>query len=97
MVCALFFGLFLGWIVVLSMANEVTAISALPHWVVIFGFVGLLCTFGTLFVILNAVRSLRTPGRWIWAKLHDLLLATACIGLVWFLLNWNLMNFNVHF
>jgi hypothetical protein len=97
LVCILFFGLFIGWIIVLSMANEITAINALPRWVVIFGFVGVLCTLGTLFVILNALRSLRTSGRWIWAKLHDLLLAAACIGLVWFLLNWKLMNFSVHF
>jgi len=97
LVCILFLGLFIGWLVVLSMANEITAINALPRWVVIFGLVGLLCTLGTLFVILNALRSLRTSGRWIWAKLHDLLLAAACVGLVWFLLNWKLMNFNVHF
>lgn len=97
LVCILFLGLFIGWLAVLSMANEITAINALPRWVVIFGVVGLLCTLGTLFVILNAVRSLRTSGRWIWVKLHDLLLAAACVGLVWFLLNWKLMNFNVHF
>lgn len=97
LVCILFLGLFIGWLVVLSMANEITAINALPRWVVIFGIVGVVCTLGTLFVILNALRSLRTPGRWVWAKLHDLLLAAACVGLVWFLLNWKLMNFNVHF
>jgi len=97
LVCILFLALFIGWLVVLSMADDITAINALPHWVVIFGFVGLLCTLGTLLVILNALRSVRTSGRWAWAKLHDLLLAAACIGLVWFLLNWKLMNFNVHF
>jgi len=45
----------------------------------------------------NAFRSWSTSGRWIWAKVHDVVLAIACIGLVWFLLNWKLMNFNVHF
>ncbi len=33
----------------------------------------------------------------IWTKLHDLALALACLGLIWFAFTWNLMNFNVHY
>ena len=29
--------------------------------------------------------------------LIGMMLAFACVGLVWFLLYWKLMNFNVHF
>jgi hypothetical protein len=65
--------------------------------VITFGFLGLLSVLGTLIVVWNAFRSWRTRGKWIWAKLHDLALALASVGLVWFLLNWKLMNFNVHF
>jgi CubicO group peptidase (beta-lactamase class C family) len=97
LVAALFVILFLGWVGVLSMANDINGLNALPRWVIIFGLLGVLCTIGTIFVVVNAFRSWRTSGRWIWAKLHDLALAIACAGLVWFLLNWKLMNFNVHF
>jgi hypothetical protein len=97
LVCILFICLFIGWVSVLSAADDITAINALPRWVIIFGFLGLLSVLGTLIVVWNAFRSWRTRGKWIWAKLHDLALALASVGLVWFLLNWKLMNFNVHF
>ena len=97
LVCLLFLGLFLGWVAVLSMANDINAINSLPKWVIIFGILGVMCSIGTIFVVINAFRSWGTSGRWIWAKLHDVALAIACLGLVWFLLNWKLMNFNVHF
>jgi CubicO group peptidase (beta-lactamase class C family) len=96
-VCLLFVVLFVGWVAVLSATDDITAINALPHWVIIFGIVGVLCSLGTILVVSNAFRSWRTSGRWIWAKLHDVMLAFACAGLVWFLLYWKLMNFNVHF
>jgi CubicO group peptidase (beta-lactamase class C family) len=95
-VCLLFVALFLGWVSVLSMANDINAINSLPKWVIIFGIFGVVCSIGTIFVIVNALRTWRS-GRWIWAKLHEWLVALACVGLVCFLLNWKLMNFNVHF
>jgi CubicO group peptidase (beta-lactamase class C family) len=97
LVCLLFLGLSLGWVTVLSMADDINAINSLPKWVIVFGILGVMCSIGTIFVVVNAFRSWGTSGRWIWAKLHDVALAIACLGLVWFLLNWKLMNFNVHF
>ena len=97
LVCILFVVLFIGWLTTISKTDDIAAINGLPRWVVIWGFVGVLCALGTIVVVINAIRSWRTSGKWIWAKLHDLVLAIACTGLVWFLYNWNLMNFNVHF
>jgi len=97
MVCVLFLCLCIGWVSVLSATDDIAAINSLPRWVVIFGLLGLLCVLGTIPVVWNALRSWRTANKWIWAKLHDIALALACLGLVWFLLNWKLMNFNLHF
>ncbi len=97
LVCLLFLVLFFGWVAVISATDSITALNALPHWVIIFGIVGVLCSLGTILVVLNAFRSWRTSNKWIWAKLHDLALAVACVGLVWFLITWKLINFNVHF
>jgi hypothetical protein len=97
LVSLLFLALFVGWVAVFSATDSITALNALPRWIVIFGIVGILCSLGTILVVLNAFRSWRTSGMWIWAKLHDLALAVACVGLVWFLITWKLMNFNVHF
>jgi hypothetical protein len=97
LVCVLFVVLLLGWVVVLSRSNDINGLNSLPRWVIIFGLLGVLCSIGAIYVVWNAFRSWSTSGRWIWAKVHDLALAIAFIGLVWFLLNWKLMNFSVHF
>ena len=97
LVCLLFTALAIGWIAALSMTDEISAFNKLPLWVVIFGILGVLCAFGTILVMMNAVRSWQTSGRWIWSKLHDVALAVACLGLVWFLFAWKLMNFNLNF
>ena len=97
LVCLLFVILFVGWIAVLSMANDINGLNSLPRWVIIFGVLGVICSLGAIYVVLNAFRSWGTSGRWIWVKVHDLLLAVACVGIVWFLFYWKLMNFNVHF
>jgi len=97
LVCILFLCLFIGWVSILSATNDIAAINALPPWVIVFGLVGLLCFLGTILVLWSALRSWRTANKWIWAKLHDFALALACVGLVWFLISWKLMNFNVHF
>ena len=36
------------------------------------------------------------PG-WIWGKVFAVLTALACIGLAWFFIYWNLLNFNLNF
>jgi CubicO group peptidase (beta-lactamase class C family) len=96
-VCLLFLGLFLGWAGKASTADEPSAFNSLAPWVVFFGILGIVCTLGTVLVCFNAFRSWNASGRWIWTKLHDLALAVACVGLVWFLFTWNLMNFRLRF
>lgn len=97
LVCVLFLGLFVGWVSVLSATDDIAAINGLPKWVIIFGLLGVVCILGTILVVWNAIKSWRTANKWIWAKLHDVVLALACLGLVWFLLAWKLMNFNTNF
>ena len=97
LVCVLFVILFVGWIAVLSQANDISGINALPPWVIIFGILGVVCSVGTILVVINALQSVGASGRWIWAKIADVALAIACVCLVWFLFTWDLMNFNTHF
>lgn len=97
LVCVLFVLLFVGWLSAIAKIDDITALNSLPLWVVLFGILGVLCSLGTILVVWNALKNWRTSGRWIWAKLHDVALAVACLGLVWFLFAWKLMNFNVNF
>jgi hypothetical protein len=96
-VCLLFIAFYGGWLSVLSMANDPAGANAIASWVIPFGILGVLAAIGTIFVCINAFRSFTTPNRWIWTKLQDVVLALACLGLVWFAITWKLMNFNPHF
>ena len=97
MVCLLFLALFVGWAVALSRADDFSVLNGLAPWVVLFGILAIVCSLGAVLVCFNAVRGWTASGRWIWTKLHDLSLALACVGLVWFLFTWNLMNFRLRF
>ena len=97
LVCILFICFFGGWLAVLAQAENPNVINTLPPWIIFFGILGVLCAFGAVLACVNAFRSWRAPNRWIWTKLHDTVLALACLGLVWFAINWNLMNFNIHY
>jgi CubicO group peptidase (beta-lactamase class C family) len=96
-VCILLILFFVGWLTVLSQSDDPNGINGLPPWIITFGILGVICTIGTILVWLNAVRSLRNPTLWRWTKLHDLALALACTGLVWFAFAWKLMNFDIHY
>jgi len=97
LVCLLFLVVFIGWVVAISATDSITALNSLPPWIIIFGLLGVVCALGTIFVVLNAVRSWRTSGRWIWAKVHDVVLALACLCLVWFLFAAKLLSFRTNF
>ena len=97
LVCLLFLVVSIGWVVAISLTDSISALDSLPPWIIIFGLLGVVCALGTIFVVLNAIRSWRTSGRWIWAKLHDVALALACLSLVWFLFTWKLLSFKTNF
>ncbi len=96
-VCVLLLVFFIAWLSMLSLLNDLSSINRLAPWIIILGLLGVISAIGTIYVCVNALRSLRDPGRWLWTKLHDIALALACLGLVWFAFAWHLMNFNVNY
>jgi len=99
LVCILFISFFVNWAGVLLwvIQSYLRLMTALVHWILCFGVLRVMCVLGTILVCVNAFRSWKTPGRWIWAKLHDTALALSCVGLTLFSITWKLMNFNVHY
>jgi len=97
LICIVLLVFNVGWLSVLSLADDPNGINSLPPWIIAFSILGVIGVIGTILVCVNALRSVREPGRWVWTKLHDLALAVACLGLVWFAYTWHLMNFNVHY
>jgi hypothetical protein len=96
-VCILLLIFFGAWFSVLSMTDDASGINSLPPWIIGLSLLGSLAAIGTLVVCYLAFRSITTPGRWVWTKIQDFLIAVACLGLVFFAMNWHLMNFNVHY
>lgn len=97
LVCILFVLFLGGWTVLLSKAEDPEVINTLSPWITISSILGVLCFAGTLLVCVNALKNRTASNRWIWTRLYDTALALGCVGLIWFALTWNLMNFNTHY
>ncbi len=97
LVCILFILFLGGWGVLLSKAEDPAVINTLGPWIIILGVLGVLSAIGTLVVCFYALQTWRAPNRWIWSRLYETALALGCVGLIWFALTWNLMNFDVHY
>jgi CubicO group peptidase (beta-lactamase class C family) len=95
-VCILFIVFYGGWGLAISQVGEDPAwTNGLPPWVIALGILGVICVLGAIVACLNAVRGVTTQNRNLWSKLHDAVVALACLNLVWFAITWNLVNFNV--
>jgi CubicO group peptidase (beta-lactamase class C family) len=81
----------------LTRVNDPAGVNALDPWIRSCQMAGLIGAVGTLLVLFSAWRTSKEPEAWWWTKLHEVALVTACTLYVWFELNWNLFNFNLHF
>jgi multisubunit Na+/H+ antiporter MnhG subunit len=59
--------------------------------------VGLLGALGTLIAIIFCLRSWQSEGLWFWTKIWNTLLMLACLGYVFFVLNWHMLNFVLNY
>ncbi len=59
--------------------------------------VGVLCAIGALVAVRYCWRSWGNPSLWFWTKVWNTLLMLACVGYVWFLLNWHMLNFRLNY
>ena len=66
-------------------------------WFYLIQGVGLLGALGTPLVLYNATSSWTNPQKSIWIKLQATVLALASLGLLWFAVVGNLLNFNPNF
>jgi len=98
LICILDLVFILAWVIVVSMADDPSAFSrSLDPILYGIQFIGVLAAIGTLLVLFYAIQSWSKPGRWVWAKLFDTLLALSCIAFTWFIWHWNLINFNLKY
>ena len=96
-VCAIDLLFILGWVVLASRLDSGVVSESFDPWIHLIQIVGVFGCLGALVVIYNAYCSWSDRGRWIWAKLADAFVALACLGFAWFMLSWDLLNFNLNF
>jgi len=91
-----FTGLFVLWIA--SIDSDIAGLSShfdfRLHLLQALGLIGLL---GSLLSVLYCLRSWRSESLWFWSKIWNTLLMLACLGFVFFLLNWHMLNFNLRY
>jgi CubicO group peptidase (beta-lactamase class C family) len=66
-------------------------------WIRLIQLLGWLGVLGTLVALYSAFRSWKDPGRWIWSRIGDTLVALAFVGLVWFTFTWNLLHWSLRY
>ena len=66
-------------------------------WIHLFQLIGSIGVLGTAFAILSAYRFWLSRSFGIWTKLLHMLIALACIGFVWIVLEGHLLNFNLNY
>ncbi len=59
--------------------------------------VGVLGVLGALISIFYCARSWKDEGVWFWTEAWNTALMLACIGFVFFVLNWHMLNFNLNY
>jgi hypothetical protein len=64
------------------------------HMVQVLGVLGAL---GTILVVIACLRSWRDRNLWWFAKFWNLTVLLACAGFVWFVLYWDLLDFNLNY
>jgi len=97
--CVLFSVLFFGWTAVFLFGFQefVRIMTGLGDWIIVFGVVGILCALGTILLWWRVIQIWKVSAASLWVKLHGMVVALACTGLLWFAVLWNLMNFNLHY
>jgi len=70
--------------------------SSLDPWVYLLEALSIIGGIGSIVALVNAFRSI-LGSRWWWSKVHDALIALACLGFVWIGFAWRLFHISAHF
>ena len=66
-------------------------------WIRLIQFAGWLGIRGTFAALYNAFRAWQEPGGWVWSRISETVIAIACLGVLWFAVTWNLLNWSLKF
>jgi CubicO group peptidase (beta-lactamase class C family) len=86
------------FLVVVAAPNPMTLLSGkLDVWIRLLQVLGVIGALGTLPVIYATLRLWKERDLWIWGRVFDVLVMLASAGFAWFVIHWNLINFNMNY
>jgi CubicO group peptidase (beta-lactamase class C family) len=97
MVCALDLIFFLALVAVVSSDDPGTFSDKRDLPIHLIQGVGVLGVLGTVLVFIGCLRSWADSGLWWWNKFWNLVVLAAQLGFVWFVLYWNMLDFNLNY
>lgn len=71
--------------------------SQMDPWFRVIQLVGWLAIIATIFCIFNFFGLRGVPGRWWWAKVHDVLLVLAFLLSIWLMIFTHLLSFSLNY
>jgi CubicO group peptidase (beta-lactamase class C family) len=98
--CCVAYVIFFGaYLLFFSMAlKDIEMLSPRSNpWLRLLQIVGWLGVIGTLFAVYNALRSWQDSQRWLWSRIADTLVALSCVGVIWFVLTWNMLHWSLKY
>jgi drug/metabolite transporter (DMT)-like permease len=97
LVCAVNIIFVLGLVTVLSGGGPGDFSEKLDFRIHGIQIIGLCGAVGIILVFLGALRSWRDHNVWWWTKFWNGIILLACVGYLWFVIYWNLLNFNLNY
>ena len=98
LVCAAYVVFALLLFAIVSSSDPITLLSGkLDPLLILAQIIGVMGAVGTLIVIYAAFSLARGRNLWFWARVFNFLIMLACLGLAWFVIHWNLVNFNLKY
>lgn len=66
-------------------------------WLRMLQTVALMAALGSFGVIYNCIACWSDKQKWLLSKIWNTFLALACVGFVWFIYHWNLLDFDLKY
>jgi hypothetical protein len=98
LVCAIDLLFAIGLLIMVASVNDLTVLSGkLDPWFILFEVIALIGAIATLLVIYATLRLWRAQNLWKLARWLNLLIVLACLAFAWFVIHWNMVNFNLNY
>jgi len=97
LVCALNLIFVLGMVLAISGEGPGDFSEKLDLRIHLLQIIGVLGAAGLILVLVGVVRSWRDHNVWWWSRVWNALVLLACVGYVWFVIYWNVLNFNLNY